>query len=169
LQVAVSLRGLFVCVNWLVFAPSRLLAMWCSVVHTEPMDTPSSSDRVRLTITVTREVHAAFTKLASASGMSLGRAMGEWLSDTLDAVQYTAQKVEEARVAPRLVAREMHAYALGLVDETGAILESVRAKAAASPGKRSAGEAAASPAPRPVIRGVKSPGQGSSKPGNSRG
>jgi hypothetical protein len=85
----------------------------------------SSEERVRLTITVTPEVYAAFRRLSASSGMSLGRAMGEWLGDTLEAVEFTAAKVEEARAAPKLVMRELHAYALGLADETGAAVRSI--------------------------------------------
>ena len=86
--------------------------------------TPSPKP-IRLTISVTPEVHAGFQRLADASGMSLGRCMGEWLGDTLDAVQYTAAMVEKARAAPKLVMREVHAYALGLADETGALMRSL--------------------------------------------
>ena len=85
-----------------------------------------SAKPVRLTITVTPEVHAAFERLATASGISMSRCMGEWLGDTLDAVEYTAQLVERARAAPKLVMREVHAYALGLADETGSILQTMR-------------------------------------------
>lgn len=81
---------------------------------------------IRLTITVTPEVHAAFERLAAASGVSMSRCMGEWLGDTLDAVEYTATLVEKARQAPKLVMREVHAYALGLADETGAVLDALR-------------------------------------------
>lgn len=113
-----------------------------------------TTERVRLTISVTPEVHAAFTRLAAASGMSLSRAMGEWLQDTLEAVQFTAEKVEQARAAPRLVMREMHAYAQGLADETGLLLERVRKEGAA--GKRSA----AAPSPPPSNTGGKPPVKG---------
>lgn len=54
--------------------------------------------------------------------------MGEWLADTLEAVEFMAEKVEQARAAPRIVMQEMHAYALGLADETGALMESLREK-----------------------------------------
>lgn len=98
---------------------------------------------VRLTISVTPEVHAAFERLSAASGLSMSRCMGEWLADTLDAVEYTATMVEKARAAPKRVMREVHAYALGLADETGAVLESMRAgqgrpeRSAAASGARS--------------------------------
>jgi|JI8StandDraft_2_1071088.scaffolds.fasta_scaffold46674_3 hypothetical protein len=81
---------------------------------------------IRLTITVTPEVHAAFERLSAASGTSMSRCMGEWLGDTIEAVEYTATLVEKARQAPKLVMREVHAYALGLADETGAVLQALR-------------------------------------------
>ena len=119
--------------------------------------TPTPSDeRIRLTITVTPEVHSAFSRLAKASGMSLGRSMGEWLGDTLDAVSYTADKVEQARAAPKLVMREMHAYALGLADETGAVLQSLSKQPKAARPTQAGGAPAGrseSVSPRPVIRG----------------
>lgn len=96
-----------------------------------------SAERIRLTISVTPEVHQAFTKLSKATGMSLSSAMGEWLSDTLEAAEFMAEKVAQARAAPRIVMQEMHAYALGLADETGEVLARVRARGEPA-GKRSA-------------------------------
>ena len=87
---------------------------------------PTSSESRRVTVPVSPEVHAAFQRLAKASGMSTGKAMAEWLADTLEAVEFMALKVEQARSAPRIVAREMHAYALGLADETGALMGKLR-------------------------------------------
>ena len=81
---------------------------------------------VRLTIPVSAAVHAAFPGIAKATKMPVGRAMGEWLGDTIEAAQLMAEKLEQARAAPRLVMQEMHAYALGLADETGALLDKVR-------------------------------------------
>lgn len=117
--------------------------------------TSPTTEPVRLTITVTPEVHAAFRRLADASGMSMGKAMGEWLGDTLEAVEFMAEKMEQARAAPRLVMQEMHAYALGLADETKQVLEQVRKRG--QRGEPASGVAPASPMPpRPVIRGGKS-------------
>jgi len=125
---------------------------------------PHDAERIRLTITVTPEVHAAFSKLSAASGMSLGRAMGDWLEDTLDAVKYTADLVEKARAAPKMVMREVHAYALGLADETGSLMEKLSAQGRSARGgsERSASPLTSptAPSPRLVIRGGKSPGKG---------
>ena len=139
-------------------AESVALRADCSLVrsgaHCTMASTPSP-DRVRLTISVTPEVHAAFTRLSKASSVPIGRAMGEWLADTLDAVEFTAKKVEEARTAPRVVMREIHAYALGLVDETQAVLQGLRSGVQRA-SKAEPPRAAPLP-PRPVIRGGKSP------------
>lgn len=125
------------------------------------MASTPTPERVRLTITVTPEVHAAFTRLADASNMSLGRAMGEWLEDTMDAAMHAATLLEKARAAPKQVMAQVHAYALGLADETGAILEQVREKVRAERASGARNEprstAPVSPSPRPVIRGGKSP------------
>ncbi len=95
----------------------------CTMPSTPP---PPTADRVRLTISVTPEVHSTFQRLANAGSMSISRAMGEWLGDTIDAASFMAEKMEQARAAPKLVARELHAYALGLADETSQVLQAVR-------------------------------------------
>ena len=127
--------------------------------------TSPTTEPVRLTITVTPEVHAAFRRLADASGMSMGKAMGEWLGDTLEAVEFMAEKMEQARAAPRLVMQEMHAYALGLADETKQVLANVKereraGRASAARARTGGPHAPAAPTaptpPRPVIRGGKS-------------
>ena len=120
--------------------------------------TPSSPDNIRLTITVTPEVHATFSRFAKASGMSLGRAMGEWLTDTLEGAELLASQLERARAAPKEVIREMHAFALGLSDETGALMQQVAKKGQAARGGAGAPPGGAGPLPpRLVIRGGKSP------------
>jgi hypothetical protein len=93
---------------------------------------------VRLTISVSPEVHAAFERLSEASGQSMSKCMGEWLADTLDAVEYVTNMTLKARSAPKLVMRELHAYSVGLVDETTAMLENMRKGAGADAGGRAA-------------------------------
>ncbi len=127
------------------------------------MTSTPTPKNVRLTISVTPEVHATFERMAKASGMSLSRAMGKWLQDTCEAAEHMASLLERARAAPKQVMREMHSYALGLADETGDLVESMRKKGQAD---RASVRAQPVPAagsavqtPRPVIRGGKSPGK----------
>lgn len=94
----------------------------------------------RVSVPVTGEVLQVFERLAKASNMSTGRAMAEWLADTIDAAQFMATAVERARAAPKVVAREMHAYALGLADETGELIRQIAKKGEAERvGARAAG------------------------------
>ena len=86
----------------------------------------------RVSVPVSAEVLIAFERLGKASGMSTGKAIAEWLADTLEAIEFMATKVEQARAAPKLVMAEMHAYALGLADETGALMRQLQEKGKAS-------------------------------------
>lgn len=132
-----------------------------------PTSEQSSGERIRLTITVTPEVHATFQRMAAASGTSLGRAMGDWLGDTEQAAQQMATLLERARASPKLVLQELNSFVLGMADETGELLDRVR-RTKPEQGREGAplagmgGQAPATPplAPRPVIRGVKSPTTG---------
>lgn len=126
---------------------------------------------VRVTVPVTPEVQEAFQRLAAASGMSTGRAMGEWLQDTIEGALAMAEMLEKARRAPKQAVRQMHSYALGLTDLTSGLMDDLarksagagkRGKAVAATGAAGGGTVAATAAlaplpPRTVIRGGKSP------------
>ena len=138
------------------------------------MASTPTPERIRLTITVTPEVHEIFSRLAEAGNVSLGRAMGDWLSDTSEAAQQMADLVSEARERPRQVLRQLHGMAIGLQDEVEGALRGMRSgkaivaagdilppRAGSSAPARSAGSnAPAHGSPRPVIRGGKSPNKG---------
>ena len=81
---------------------------------------------IRVTVPVTPEVQAAFQRLAAASGMSTGKAMGEWLADTVEGAVTMAELLEKARRAPKQAVSELHAYALGLADMTTDLMASLR-------------------------------------------
>lgn len=107
---------------------------------------PPPSKPPRVSVPVSAEVLEVFQRLAKAGNMSTGKAMAEWLSDTVEAAEFMAATMEKARAAPKVVMREMHAYALGLADETGDLIRQIsrkgeleRAKANAVARKRSAG------------------------------
>lgn len=84
------------------------------------------AERIRLTITVAPEVHEVFGRMAEASGMSLGKCMGDWLGDTIEGAQFVAMKMEEARKAPRVVMREMQAFTRAMVTEVDLAAEQLR-------------------------------------------
>lgn len=109
--------------------------------------TSTPTPNVRLTISVTPEVHAAFQRLAKAGSTSISKAMGDWLGETVEMADFMAEKMEQARAAPKVVMREMHAYALGLADETGALIERVREQ-----GKKDRATGSASASRGPLAR-----------------
>ena len=91
-----------------------------------PEQAAEKPETIRLTIPVNARVHEAFTRIAAASSLPVGRCMADWLLDTIDAAEFMAETLEGARAAPRMVAQRLHAYALGITDETGAVLERFR-------------------------------------------
>ena len=123
---------------------------------------------IRVTVPVTPEVQAAFQRLAAASGMSTGKAMGEWLADTVEGAVTMAELLEKARRAPKQAVSELHAYALGLADMTTDLMASLRKGSGKGktprPEERRRGRGFRAPPvapaplpPRTVIRGGKSP------------
>lgn len=109
-----------------------------NIKHSPP--TPASKS-VRLTIPVSREVHNVFQRLAAAGSMSTGRAMGDWLADTVEAAELMASTMERARAAPKIVTAELHAMMLGMTDHTKELMDKFSKMKGASEGasgKRSA-------------------------------
>lgn len=82
----------------------------------------------RVSVPLSAEALVVFQRLAKAGNMSTGRAIAEWLNDTVEAAEYMATTMERARAAPKIVMREMHAYALGLADETGDLMRQIAEK-----------------------------------------
>jgi predicted transcriptional regulator len=105
----------------------------------------------RVSVPLSDEVHKVFQRLAKAGNMSTGRAIAEWLADTVEAVEFVALTMEKARAAPKIVMREMHAYALGLADETGELMRNLAEKGKGRKVERPSGRTSDAPSPiRPV-------------------
>lgn len=79
---------------------------------------PPTSKPPRVSVPVSAEVLAIFERLAKAGNMSTGRAMAEWLADTVEAAELMASTMERARAAPKIVTAEIHAMMLGMTDLT---------------------------------------------------
>ena len=90
------------------------------------------NDRIRLTISVSPEVHQVFTRISEASGIPLGKTMGEWLADTVEGAEFVALQMEKAKKAPVLVMREMQAMLHGAQGEAQALLDGFRVERAAA-------------------------------------
>lgn len=96
-----------------------------------PQISVDQAKSVRVTVPVRQDVLESFRRLASVQGISTGKAMGDWLADTIDAVHSMTSVLAKARSAPKLAAMELNAYALGLADLTSELIEQVKKPAAA--------------------------------------
>lgn len=77
----------------------------------------------RVSVPVDAETLEVFERLAKAGNMSTGKAMAEWLKDTMEAAELMASTMERARQAPKLVTAEIHAMVLGLSDNTKELMD----------------------------------------------
>ena len=111
---------------------STSLHEWCRPVHTALM-TSTPTPNIRLTITVTPEVHATFSRLASVSGDSLSKTMGEWLGATVEGAELMAAQIERAKAAPQVVLRELATMRQDLADDTAALVERLRKRSEPAP------------------------------------
>lgn len=76
----------------------------------------------RLSIPVAPETEAAFEKFAAVTGVSVSKAMGEWLNDTVEGVDAMTRMIAGAKGNSMAAARNMSLYAEGLVDQGTAVL-----------------------------------------------
>lgn len=84
---------------------------------------PPTSKPPRVSVPVSADVLAVFERLAKAGNMSTGRAMAEWLADTVEAAELMASTMERARAAPKVVTAELHAMMLGMTDQTKELMD----------------------------------------------
>jgi hypothetical protein len=100
----------------------------------------------RISVPLDAETLAVFQRIGKASNQGTGSAIADWLKETVEAAEFMASRMEQARAAPKVVIREMHAYALAMADETGQLMRDLSAKGAADREKRRAVSAPARPA-----------------------
>lgn len=94
-----------------------------------------TTERIRTTISLDPEALEIFKRMAEAGNMSVSRCMGDWLTDTADAAQMITLKMEQAKVAPMRVLREMRALVAGMdgvVDDAEKEVRGRRAEGRAS-------------------------------------
>ena len=75
-------------------------AKCCKVLHMDKELSPPTKPP-RVSVPVTEEVLLVFQRLAKAGNMSTGRAIAEWLGDTVEAAEYMASTMERARLLRR--------------------------------------------------------------------
>ena len=98
----------------------------------------------RISVPVDPETLAVFQRLGKAANLSTGKAIAEWLRDTVEAAELMAATVERARAAPKVVTAELHAMMLGMADQTKELQDKYAKFKGALPDAGAGGSAAAS-------------------------
>lgn len=88
---------------------------------TKTLSFPSRPSRV--SVPIDAETLAVFERLAKVSSQSTGKAIAEWLADTVEGAELMASTMERARSAPKLVTAELHAMAMGLTENTKQLMD----------------------------------------------
>lgn len=117
-----------------------IAAQCCTIRHMNKIISPPTKPP-RVSVPVSAEVLVIFERLAKAGNMSTGRAMAEWLADTVDAAELMASTMERARAAPKIVTAELHAMMLGMTDQTKELMDKfskMKGPIEGASGKRSA-------------------------------
>lgn len=144
--------------------------------HMDKILSSPSKKLPRVSVPVTPELLATFERMGKATNQGTGSAIAEWLTDTHEAAELMAAMLERARQSPKQVMREMHAYALGLADETGELIRNASSKGrvdragaieAAAAGTVAAVRAARVPSPPSCNTGGKVPSKRPSRGGKS--
>ena len=91
---------------------------------TKTLSPPTKPPRV--SVPISADVLVIFERLAKAGNMSTGKAIAEWLSDTVEAAELMASTMERARAAPKVVTAELHAMMLGMADQTKELQDKFR-------------------------------------------
>ena len=86
--------------------------------------------------------------MADISNQSIGRVMGDWLTDTVDGAQMVAKQIQKAKDSPKLAMREMRAMIAGTLEEVDTMAEEIRFEGwAKEPGQKAPLVRGRAPAP----------------------
>jgi len=80
----------------------------------------------RVSVPIDADTLRIFERLAKAGNMSTGKAIAEWLFDTVEGAELMASTMERARAAPKIVTAELHAMMLGMADQTKELQDKFR-------------------------------------------
>ena len=85
----------------------------------------SGPTSVRMTVPVPEHVREAFQRLAAAQGCSVGKAMGDWLTDTVEAAEAMAGVLSDVRARPRKAIMKINSYAQSISGATDEVIQMI--------------------------------------------
>ncbi len=138
--------------------------------HNAAMITTPTTKTVRVSVPVTPEVLEKFKRFSEASGLSLGKSIGDWLRDTVDGLDAMTHILETHKRVPAEAIAHFQGLASTLQIVAAEAIEGMKRVEPRREGVPLAGKAHAAALmreaaqnPRLVIRGGKSPKPGKGK------
>ena len=86
-------------------------------------DSPKTT---RISVPITPEVLVKFQRFSDASGLSLGKSIGDWLRDTAAGLDAMTDILETHKKTPAQAMEKLATYASALQDMTSGALESMK-------------------------------------------
>lgn len=96
-------------------------AICCTMQH---MKTPLKT--IRVSVPVTPEVLEKFKRFSEASGLSLGKSIGDWLKDTASGLDAMTDILEAHKRSPSQAMAKLSVYASALQDMTSDAMQSMK-------------------------------------------
>ena len=85
-----------------------------------------STKTTRISVPITPEVLAKFQRFSDASGLSLGKSIGDWLKDTAAGLDAMTDILETHKKTPAQAMEKLATYASALQDMTSGALEAMK-------------------------------------------
>jgi len=99
-------------------------------------DSRAKAERVRLTVSVPANALAVYRRMADVSGVSVGRSIGDWLSDTVQGAEAMVELIEMAKAQPLKAAAQVHAAAVKANSLTTELMRKLSTEGEAGPAQR---------------------------------
>jgi hypothetical protein len=81
---------------------------------------------IRVSVPITPEVLEKFQRFSQASGLSVGKSIGDWLRDTASGLDAMTDILEAHRRSPSQAMEKLSTYATALQDMTSSALETMK-------------------------------------------
>lgn len=88
------------------------------------MKTPHKT--IRVSVPIAPEVLEKFKRFSEASGLSVGKSIGDWLRDTVSGLDAMTDILEAHKRSPAQAMQQLAVYASALQDMTSGALESMK-------------------------------------------
>ena len=91
------------------------------------MTTPSTSKAFRVSVPISSQALARFQRYSDVTGVSIGKAISEWLDDTSEGLEPMTQVIKDMKSIPGQTTRGLNALATSLQISSEAVIQAAKA------------------------------------------